>query len=81
MNTGHTVRSARQHRTALSLQFLERLKDGCSRGCDFDEAEGGLVNHCRQCQVELVTLAYDLFVNRGATIGEPAQRTDDPHAL
>ncbi len=43
--------------------FIERLEDGCS-SCDFDEAEGGLVDHCDTCCRWLTTQAYELFVVR-----------------
>lgn len=32
--------------------------NGCST-CDFDEAEGGIVDHCRACTREMALIAID----------------------
>ena len=50
------------------LASLERLKAlesalaeelvGCST-CDYDEAEGVLINHCKACQFDVTALAWD----------------------
>ena len=49
-------------------EFHLKLGAGCPY-CDFDEAEGGLLDHCRDCQREIVTLAYRLFCTEGRRIG------------
>lgn len=43
--------------------FIERLNNGCGK-CDFDEAEGGLLNHCDECCAWITAQAYDLFVTK-----------------
>ncbi len=48
---------------ALLIEFLGRLADGCHKGCDYDEAEGGLHNNCEKCRGWLVTTAYQLFIS------------------
>ncbi len=53
----------RRKSCVTKAMFIERLEDGCS-GCEFDEAEGGLVNHCDTCCRWLTTQAYELFVIR-----------------
>ncbi len=40
--------------------FVLKVAAGCFQ-CEFDEAEGGLVDHCKDCQREIVTAAYALF--------------------
>jgi len=42
-------------------KLIDLLENGCS-GCDFDEAEGGLMNHCSDCCRKITTLAYYLLV-------------------
>jgi hypothetical protein len=49
-------------RTKKGKQFLTRLAEGCHSGCDYDEAEGALVCHCASCQLTIVQLAYEMFV-------------------
>lgn len=45
-------------------EFICKVQAGCFQ-CEFDEAEGGLVDHCKDCQREIVTAAYELFTHRG----------------
>lgn len=42
-------------------QFVKLLEDGCHQGCDYDEAEGGLLNHCEDCCRKITAQAYELF--------------------
>ena len=44
-------------------RYRDRLENGC-HGCDFDEAEGGLMNHCDECCRWLTEHAYEMFVIR-----------------
>lgn len=53
---------------------FSRLLEGCS-GCEYDEAEGGLFNHCSKCQHEIVTLAYELIVKDGMQLKSIAEMT------
>lgn len=41
--------------------FRRLLLEGCHRGCDYDEAEGGILNHCKECQKAIVESAYTIF--------------------
>lgn len=45
---------------------------GCS-SCDYDEAEGDLLDHCASCQKKIVALAYELFAQQRYTILAPAE--------
>lgn len=48
--------------TMLNLrELIQRLDDGCHKGCDYDEAEGGLVNHCTACCTWITTRVCDLM--------------------
>lgn len=51
----------------LGKQFVAVLLDGCGT-CRFDEAEGGLEDHCDSCCRKLTALAHQLFVVGGAQI-------------
>lgn len=51
----------------VALRLVRTLLDGCS-GCDFDEAEGGLFDHCTKCKHQITTDAYELFVRQGVQI-------------
>lgn len=51
----------------IAQRMVKRLIEGC-RGCDFDEAEGGLVDHCAECKHAIVTDAYELFIRSGAQV-------------
>lgn len=41
-------------------RMQEKLRNGCGR-CSFDEAEGGIVEHCNDCQRTIVMFAWTLF--------------------
>ena len=59
--------------------FRTYLKDGCS-GCEFDEAEGGLLNHCAACQLLITSLAYGIFVLERYQIVAPTSPAVQPDA-
>lgn len=44
---------------------LRKILEGCSR-CDFDEAEGELVNHCDACCRKVTRFCYLNFHKIGA---------------
>jgi hypothetical protein len=43
-------------------EMMRRLREGCHSGCDYDEAEGGIINHCPNCCTKITRDAYTLFV-------------------
>ena len=49
-----------QDQAEATLSALRRALRGCG-GCDWDEAEGGLVDHCAACQRQITTIALGLF--------------------
>lgn len=59
--------------TSLCEGMLSLLREGCAR-CDFDEAEGGLVNHCRDCQRKIVTQAYEALIQKDYQLVPPPTR-------
>lgn len=46
---------------ALMKRFIKQLEEGCST-CEFDEAEGGLMDHCDKCCRQITTMAYEILV-------------------
>lgn len=52
----------------LKGEMIDRLVDGCHRDCNYDEAEGGLVNHCDACCRKITTDLFELIVTRGHKI-------------
>lgn len=38
-------------------EALRKALEGCS-GCEYDEAEGGLINHCNKCCREIAGAAW-----------------------
>lgn len=58
--------SRRNSTSDLAIQLHNALK-GCT-GCEWDEAEGDLVDHCAKCQRRVTTLAYELFIGRGTPV-------------
>ena len=46
----------------ISAELDRLLRDGCHRGCDYDEAEGGLFNHCDKCCRRIATLVYQELI-------------------
>lgn len=50
--------------------------DGCMR-CEYDEAEGGLVNHCDACCRKITTELYGLLVRGDMPPRSPRERRDD----
>jgi hypothetical protein len=36
---------------------IEKLISGCS-SCEYDEAEGDLINHCEKCRAELMRFMF-----------------------
>ena len=52
-------------KTKQDLQkFRDLLEEGCHQGCDYDEAEGDLIDHCDACCRKITVLAYELLVIR-----------------
>ena len=45
-------------------EFYVKVQAGCFM-CDFAEEDGGLVDHCEDCQREITTAAYALFGPHG----------------
>jgi hypothetical protein len=41
--------------------LVQRLRDGCG-SCEFEEADGELIDHCEACCRAITGLAYDLFL-------------------
>jgi len=54
------LKEERTELTKLQKAFRELLK-GCNQ-CDWDEAEGGLLNHCPACCHKVTTLAWETFM-------------------
>lgn len=57
---GKTVESVTVEESKLE-KLKQLLRNGCS-ACDFDEAEGYLLNHCDKCCREITTLAYEMLI-------------------
>jgi NTP pyrophosphatase (non-canonical NTP hydrolase) len=51
-------------------EFLRLVADGCHRQCEYDEAEGGLLDHCKSCRDKIAALAHRIFV-RGPKVAAP----------
>lgn len=60
-------------------RLKKKLEEGCSR-CAFDEAEGGLFNHCAVCQHSITTMAYELIVTCKGHMSFPDE-TEARHLL
>lgn len=52
----------RLSRTKKGKQFLSLLRNGCNLGCEVDESDGSLINHCNGCQLLITQLAYEMFI-------------------
>lgn len=75
---GRTVEDVTVEESQIAA-LRERLADGCHRGCDYDEAEGGLVSHCADCQHWITSLAYMMFVSYERGLPDPAETGTDRH--
>lgn len=53
-------------------EFEMKVAAGCP-WCEFDEAEGGLFDHCKDCQQEITAAAYELFVRLRYTPRPPTE--------
>lgn len=42
---------------ALLVRLKKSVDESCGK-CDYDEAEGGLVNHCPECCHRITTMAW-----------------------
>jgi ribosomal protein S27E len=51
---------------ATKSAFLDLLANGCNRYCVYGKS--GIMHHCAICQMQLTTLAFELFVKEGATV-------------
>lgn len=51
----------------LKKAFMDLLTIGCGT-CRYDEAEGGLDDHCDKCCRKIATAAYEIFVTNKGTI-------------
>lgn len=60
------VRCSNQQVKNRLRELFSVLADGCHRGCDYDEAEGGLIEHCSKCQRSITVIAYELFIAPGS---------------
>lgn len=60
--------------SSIDDSIVALLESGCPN-CEFDEAEGELVNHCAECQKAIVTDLYQLMVLEGYRL--TGARSDD----
>ena len=56
--------------------YMQLLVNGCNRGCDYDEAEGALIEHCPTCCRNLTAMAHELFVEQKRVIGRKGEKHD-----
>lgn len=59
---------------------LERMRaalQGCGE-CEYDEAEGGIMDHCPKCKLKVTQLAWDFFVVERLSIGAANSVTLQP---
>lgn len=50
-----------QNQRRLLKELRNVVSSSCGR-CDFDEAEGELMNHCADCRARIVRTFYELLV-------------------
>lgn len=49
----------------MSMPELKKALDTCcQQGCDYDEAEGGLINHCDKCCRKIVKKLVGIYYER-----------------
>lgn len=49
---------------SVSPEFRTLLEEGCHQGCDYDEAEGGLLNHCDRCCRKIAEFAVQMLQDK-----------------
>lgn len=54
------VETSQRKTLAEYRRMQQKLRNGC-HACEFDEAEGGIINHCADCRLWIVRIAYELF--------------------
>lgn len=54
------------------IEFKAEVTKAC-RGCDYDEAEGGLVNHCPNCCKRIATAAWAFVHGLTLVSGTPEE--------
>ena len=47
------------------LEALRKLSETCCGHCDYDEAEGGLMDHCDKCCRKITTKLWEITHARG----------------
>jgi len=50
-----------ENETQRLRKAMRDVLDGCPR-CDYDEAEGALIDHCLECRRKVTMKAWELFV-------------------